>query len=410
MPSIRERYHALRALDLKLDLTRGQPGDDNFDLSNPMLTVVDERSLVTQSDVAIRNYPGGVVGLKEARELLAPVLGVLPEEMLVGNNASLAMLSNTLLWAMLKGVPDSPIPWCQAEPKMIVTVPGYDRHFLMLERLGIGMIPVDITPEGPDVAAIERIVSVDPTIKGLLFVPTYSNPTGDTTTQAVAERLASMPSAAPDFTIFADDAYAVHHLDQHPPPHPDLLGAAKRAGNPTRVFLFGSTSKITFAGAGLGFMAAARPALAWLTELISTQMITPNKIEQLRHVLFLSRFPGGIPALMRAHARLLAPKFEAVQTVLERELGGRGLARWTQPQGGYFVSLDTAKPCASRVVQLAKEVGVALTPAGATFPFGRDPNNRNIRISPTRPGVEQVRQAMGVVAVCVELATSELGG
>ena len=384
MTTAHERYDALRALGLKLDLTRGQPGDEDFDLSNPMLTVVDDKSLVTSSGVSIRNYPGGVAGLKEARELFAPLIGVLPEEVLVGNNSSLALISNTLMWAMLKGVPGSPAPWSKAETKFVVTVPGYDRHFLMLERLGIGMIPVEMTAEGPDIAAVERAVASDPAVKGLLFVPTYSNPTGDTTTQAV-----------------------VHHLDDTPPPHPDLLGAAKRAGYPTRVILFASTSKITFAGAGIGFLAASREMLAWLTDLLSTQMITPNKIEQYRHVLFLSRYPGGIPGIMRAHACLLAPKFNAVEEVLQRELGREGLAHWNTPKGGYFISLDTSLPCASRVVELAKQAGVALTPAGATYPFGKDRHDRNIRISPTRPPVAQVHRAMEVVAVCIQLASEE---
>jgi len=236
-------------------------------------------------------------------------------------------------------------------------------------------------------------------------VPTYSNPTGDTTSQAVADRLGAMKTAAPDFTIFADDAYAVHHLDDTPPAHPDLLGAAKKAGNPTRVILFGSTSKITFAGAGVSFLAGSKKTIAWIGELMGTQMITPNKVEQYRHVLFLSRFPGGIAGVMKAHAKLLAPKFAAVEEVLSKELGGKGLARWTKPKGGYFVSLDTEKAAASKVVQLAKDAGVALTPAGATYPFGKDPNDRNIRLSPTRPPLDQVRKAMEVVAVCVQLAS-----
>jgi len=406
MTTTRERYDALRALGLKLDLTRGQPGDDNFDLSNPMLTVLDDKSLVTPSGVALRNYPGGIGGLKEARDLFAPVLGVAPDEIIVGNNASLELEGKAIMWAMLRGVPRSPAPWCKGEVKFIVTVPGYDRHFLMLEKLGIGMIPVAMTADGPDIAAVEKIVRSDAGVKGMLYVPTYSNPTGDTTSQAVADRLGSMKTAAPDFTIFADDAYAVHHLDDSPPPHPDLLGAAKKAGNPTRVILFGSTSKITFAGAGVSFLGASKEIIAWLGDLLATQMITPNKVEQYRHVLFLGRYPGGISGIMKAHAKLLAPKFAAVDEILARELGGKGLARWTKPKGGYFVSLDTEKPVASKVVQLAKEAGVALTPAGATYPFGKDPNDRNIRISPTRPPVDQVRRAMEVVAVCIELAST----
>jgi len=405
MSTTRERYDALRALGLKLDLTRGQPGDDNFDISNSMLTILDDKSLVTPSGVALRNYPGSIAGIKEARELFAPVLGVQPDEIIVGNNASLALEGNVLMWALLRGVPNSVAPWCKGDVKFIVTVPGYDRHFLMLERLGISMVTVGMNANGPDIAAIEKLVASDPSVKGMLYVPTYSNPTGDTTSQAVADRLGAMKTVAPDFTIFADDAYAVHHLDDSPPAHPDLLGAAKKAGNPTRVILFGSTSKITFAGAGVSFLAGSKQTIAWISELMGTQMITPNKVEQYRHVLFLSRYPGGIAGVMKAHAKLLAPKFTAVEEVLSRELGGKNLARWTKPKGGYFVSLDTEKPIASKVVQLAKEAGVALTPAGATYPFGKDPNDKNIRISPTRPPLEQVRKAMEVVAVCVQLAS-----
>jgi DNA-binding transcriptional MocR family regulator len=407
MSTTRERYEALRALGLKLDLTRGQPGDDNFDLSNAMLTIVDDKALVTPGGVALRNYPGGIAGIKEARELFAPMLGAKPDEVIVGNNASLELEGKALMWAMLKGVPNSLAPWCKGEVKFIVTVPGYDRHFLMLERLGISMIPVAMKADGPDIAAIEKIVASDASVKGLLYVPTYSNPTGDTTSQAVADRLGAMKTAAPDFTIFADDAYAVHHLDDTPPAHPDLLGAAKKAGNATRVVLFGSTSKITFAGAGVSFLAGSKETIAWIGEFMGTQMITPNKVEQYRHVLFLGRYPGGIAGIMKAHRNLLAPKFVAVEDILARELGGKNLATWTKPKGGYFVSLDTAKPVASKVVQLAKEAGVALTPAGATFPFGKDPNDRNIRISPTRPPVDQVRKAMEVVAVCVQLACEQ---
>jgi DNA-binding transcriptional MocR family regulator len=289
--------------------------------------------------------------------------------------------------------------------KFIVTVPGYDRHFLMLEKLGIGMVPVAMKSDGPDIEAIEKIVASDASVKGMLYVPTYSNPTGETTSQAVADRLGAMKTAAPDFTIFADDAYAVHHLDDTPPAHPDLLGACKRAGNPTRVILFGSTSKITFAGAGTSFLGGSKELIAWLGELLGTQMITPNKVEQYRHVLFLSRYPGGIAGIMREHRKLLAPKFDVVDEILARELGGKGLATWTKPKGGYFASLDTTKPVASKVVELAKQAGVALTPAGATYPFGKDPNDRNIRISPTRPPLDQVRKAMEVVAVCVQLAS-----
>lgn len=401
----RERYEALKAQGLRLDLTRGQPGDDNFDLSNAMLTVVDERRLVTPSKIAIRNYPGGVAGLPEARELFGAVLGVSAAETIVGNNSSLSLLSNSLLWAMLVGVVGSPEPWCRSHTKFIVTVPGYDRHFTMLEQLGIEMIPVRMTGEGPDIDAIERLVASDPAVRGMVFVPTYSNPTGETVSDAVVRRLAAMPTAAPDFTLIADDAYVVHHLGDAPVRPLNLVRACAEAGNPNRTYLFGSTSKITFAGAGLGFVGTSAENVAYLTRLMGTQTICPNKIEQYRHVLFLEGYPGGIAGLMREHARLLRPKFDAVQAILGRDLEGTGLATWTRPTGGYFVSLDTAKPVAERVVSLAKEAGVALTPAGATFPGGRDPGNSNIRLSPTRPPVAEVEKAMEVVAVSILLAS-----
>lgn len=401
----RERYDALKALGLNLNLTRGQPGDDNFDLSNDLLTILDARHLVTPSGVAIRNYPGGVEGLAEARELFAPVLGVEPGETLVANNSSLQLQGNALLWAMLKGVLGSPAPWCKGPAKFIVTVPGYDRHFTMLEAVGIEMLTVPMTGTGPDMDAVERIAKSDPSVKGLIFVPTYSNPTGDVVSDDVVERLARMETAAPDFTIFADDAYAVHHLVDNPPRPKNLLGACKAAGHPNRVLLFGSTSKITFSGAGVGFMGCSKENVAYFSQLMGTQTIGPNKVEQYRHVLFLKGVAGGIPGLMKAHAALLKPKFDAVEEVLSANLAGKKLATWTKPVGGYFVSLDTTKPVADKVVALAKAAGVALTPAGATYPQGKDPNNANIRISPTRPPLAEVRKAMEVVAVCIELAS-----
>ncbi|MBN2194170.1 MAG: aminotransferase class I/II-fold pyridoxal phosphate-dependent enzyme [Polyangiaceae bacterium] len=401
----RQRYEALKAKGLKLDLTRGQPGDDNFDLSNPMLTIVDERTLVTPSKVALRNYPGGVAGLAEARELFAPVLGLTASETIVGNNSSLALLSNSLMWAMLVGVVGSPEPWCRTPTKFLVTVPGYDRHFTMLEQLGIEMIPIRMTGEGPDMDAVERTVANDPSVRGMVFVPTYSNPTGETVSDNVVRRLAAMPTAAPDFTIFADDAYVVHHLGDEPPRPLNLVRTCAEVGNPNRTYLYASTSKITFAGAGLGFLGSSTTNIAYLTNLMGTQTICPNKIEQYRHVLFLGGYAGGIPGIMKEHARILRPKFEAVDEILGRELGGSGLATWTRPQGGYFSSLDTTRPVANRVVMLAKEAGVALTPAGATYPGNRDPNNSNIRLAPTRPPLAEVRLAMEVVAVCIKLAS-----
>ena len=409
LQALREKYQAIQAMNLNLNMQRGQPSDADFDLSNPMLTVLTEEELVTPSGVALRNYPGGQTGLLEARELFATVLGVRPSEMIVGNNASLKLMSNTLMWALLRGLKHSDGPWVNQSPKMIVTVPGYDRHFSLLDALGFELISVAITPDGPDMDAVEKLAASDASVKGIMFVPTYSNPTGDTVSDETVKRLASMKTAAPDFTIFADDAYRVHHLDdeeQHDPLN--LLRAAEEAGNPDRVYLFGSTSKITFAGAGIGFMACSEANVAYITKLTGFQSIGPNKIEQYRHVKFISQYPGGVEGLMSDHATLLRPKFDAVQEVLGRELGEDGrYATWTNPKGGYFVSLDTSCPVADRVVELAKGAGVALTPAGATYPHKKDPNDSNIRLSPSRPPVEEVAQAMEVVALCVKIATLE---
>jgi len=408
LKELQEKYEAMKAMGLSLNIERGQPGDDNLSLSNPMLSIIDEKDIMTKSGLDIRNYPGGVFGLPEARELVAEILGVQPDRTLVGNNASLLLLSQVLMWALLRGLSNSPEPWARTgRPKMIVTVPGYDRHFFMLAELGFEMVSVKMTGDGPDMDKVEKIAGEDPAVKGILFVPTYSNPTGDVISNEAVERLARMKTAAPDFTIFADDACVVHHLTETPARPKNLLSACEEAGNPDRIFLFGSTSKITFSGAGLGFMAAGKVALAHMTKLFGAQYIGPNKAEQLRHVKFLRQYPGGAAGIMRDHAKLLKPKFEAVQRILSRELGGKNLARWTNPGGGYFVSLDTEKPVANRVVDLCKQAGVAITPAGATFPFGKDPANSNIRIAPTRPLLIELEKAMEKLSFCVRLASAE---
>ena len=401
------RYESLKGLGLKLNIERGQPGDDNLDLSNALLGIVTEKDTKTQSGFDIRNYPGGVLGLPEARELFSGILGAKAEETMVGNNASLLILSKVLMWALLRGLHGSPAPWCKGQPKMIVTVPGYDRHFTLLAELGFEMIQVKMTKDGPDMKEVEKAAAADPAVKGILFVPTYSNPSGETVSDDTVKRLASMKTAAPDFTIFADDAYVIHHLVDNPPKPKNLLRACEDAGNPNRVYLFGSTSKITFSGAGLGFMATSTANLAYISKLLGTMFIGPNKVEQLRHVKFLSDYPGGIDSLMKEHGKLLKPKFNITQKVLSKELGETGLATWSNPAGGYFISLDTAKPVAKRAVALCKEAGVAITPAGATFPYGKDPKDSNIRISPTRPPVAELEKAIEVLAVCIKLASAE---
>ncbi len=407
LATFKERYEAFKQRGLNLNMERGQPADANFDLSLPILSAVDETNYVTESQVDIRNYPGGVLGLKEARELFSEQLGVTAEEIMVGNNSSLDVMAKVLSWALLRGVKDSPAPWVTEQAKLIVTVPGYDRHFTLAQALGFELVSVAMTPSGPDMDAVEKIAAGDPTVKGLFFVPTYSNPTGDSISMETAERLVSMTTAAPDFTIFADDAYAVHHLTDHPPAVPNLLRVAQQHDAEDRVLLFGSTSKVTFASGGLSLMGMGAANMAYWSKALNTQTIGPNKSEQWRHVLFLRAYPGGLKGLMRDHAKILKPKFDMVQQVLNEALGNQNLASWTHPAGGYFVSLDTRLPVADRVVALAKEAGLALTPTGATFPDGEDPNNRNIRLAPTRPPLEEIEQAMQLVTCCIELASAE---
>lgn len=403
----RASYDEYKARGLKLNMQRGQPSDADFDLSADLLLAVGPDDVVTTGGVDIRNYPGGTAGLPEARALFADYLGALADQVIVWNNASLELQAHTLTMLLLRGARGGR-SLAGSNPKIIVTTPGYDRHFTLLEGLGFETVAVEMQADGPDVDAIERIAAEDEAVAGLLFVPTYSNPGGESISQAKARRLVAMPTANPGFTILADDAYRAHHL------HPDdrdepvnLLEHAVAAGNPDRPFVFGSTSKITFAGAGLGFVATSTDNVVALSGYLSALSIGPNKVEQWRHVRFLQNHPGGIDGLMARHAELIAPKFAAVDEVLRRELGDSGLARWTTPKGGYFISLDTTLPVADRVVALAAEAGVSLTPAGATYPGGNDPHNSNIRLAPTRPELGDVELAMAVVATCIKLASEE---
>lgn len=410
LETLRDQYAAYQKMNLNLNIERGQPADKNFDLCSDLLTAVDGSSTVTDAGVDIRNYPGGILGLVEARQLFSHQIRVQPDEIMIGNNSSLDMMSSFLSWALLRGVCDSDRSWLDStqsgnKPKLIVTIPGYDRHFGLAAELGYELVTVPMTPAGPDMDQVEALAS-DPDVKGLYFVPTYSNPTGDSISEQNAARLVRMPAAAPDFTVFADDAYAVHHLTDQPVPAPNLLELATDAGNAERIILFGSTSKITFASGGLCFAGMSPRNLDYWSTLLSHQSIGPNKIEQWRHVRFLQQYPGGLSGLMRDHANILKPKFDAVQHILTSNLSTT-VARWTNPQGGYFVSVETDRPVAARVIELAGQAGVALTPVGATYPDGIDPNGTNIRLAPSRPPLDEVELAMNVFTCCVNLATAE---
>jgi len=392
---------------LKLNMQRGQPSEADFNLSNGLLSAVGEADLHLADGTDVRNYSPDSKGLPSARALFGRYLDVPGEQVIVWNNASLELQAHVLSLMLLRGRLDAG-PWAGTNPKIIVNIPGYDRHFKLLQTLGFELVPVDMQADGPDLDAIERLAAADPSIRGILFVPTYSNPGGETISEAKARRLVALTAANADFTVFADDAYRVHHLDPENRDTPvNLIALAAEVGQPDRVFTFASTSKITFAGAGLGFVASSPANIAFLHSYLNALSIGPNKIEQLRHVRFLESYPGGVDGLMADHGRLVAPKFAAVSDILAEELGDSALATWSKPRGGYFISLDTKLPVASRVIELAAAAGVSLTPAGATYPNGQDPTNRNIRLAPTRPDLAEVKLAMHVVATCIRLASEE---
>ncbi|KRB80192.1 aminotransferase [Nocardioides sp. Root190] len=404
LTTVRADYEALQGLGLKLDLTRGKPGADQLDLANELLGL--PTSYKDRAGTDVRNY-GGLDGLPELREIFADLLGVEASSVVAGGNSSLTMMHQVLTWLLLKGGPDSPRPWSQ-EPvvKFICPVPGYDRHFTMLAELGIEMVPVDMNADGPDPVAVRALVAEDPAIKGLWIVPTYANPTGSVCSAEVAAELMAMPTAAPDFRILWDNAYAVHHLTDEETKSADALGLAAASGHPNRPIMFASTSKITFAGAGVAALAASPENRAWFLQRLNFAAIGPDKVNQLRHIEFFGD-ADGVRSHMRKHRDLIAPKFTAVEDALTGRLSGLGIAEWTVPTGGYFVNLDVLDGTASRVVALAKEAGIALTPAGSAFPHGNDPRDRNIRLAPTFPVLSEVEAAMAGVAVCVELAALE---
>jgi DNA-binding transcriptional MocR family regulator len=400
----RAAYDALLERGLKLDLTRGKPSTAQLDLSDALLSL--PREVVDAAGVDTRNY-GGLEGILEIRAMFADLLGVETDQVVAGGNSSLVMMREVLTDLWLKGGVDSERPW-GAEEKVtfICPVPGYDRHFTLLDWFGIETVTVPMNDDGPDADAVAELAAKDPSIKGMWVVPTYANPTGSVASQEVAARLASMPTAAPDFKIFWDNAYALHHLTEDEAKSADILSLAAVAGNPHRPIMFASTSKITYAGAGVGFLAGSVETVRWYITHLGKGAIGPDKLNQLRHSQFFGS-AQGVRDHMARHRAIIAPKFAAVDEVLSTRLGGLGVATWTRPTGGYFVSLDVLDGTAARVVELAKEAGVALTPAGASFPGGKDPRDRNIRLAPTFPGLPEVSEAMDAVATCVLLAASE---
>ncbi len=397
-------YRGYAAKGLQLDLSRGKPADDQLALSMPMLTEDFDR-VIAEGGIDCRNY-GNLEGLPEMRRLFSALTGVPADYILVGGNASLSLMYDAVVRALLFGVAGSPRPWGKEEHVVFLCpVPGYDRHFRICETLGIEMIPVAMDENGPDMTAVEELVR-DPAVKGIWCVPKYSNPTGITYSDEVVRRLAAMKTAAPDFRIFWDNAYAIHDLYDEGTPLADLFALARAYGNEDRVFYFTSTSKVTFPGAGVAMFAANPRNLRQILPLLGTQIISYDKLNQLRHVMFL-RDREHTLALMRRQANCIRPKFEAMEEVLSRELGGRGIAEWTTPRGGYFISLTVPEGCAKRVYTLARGAGVTLTEAGATYPYGKDPHDSNLRLAPTFAPVADVRTASEVLALAVRLAAAE---
>ena len=400
-----QAYDALVDRGLKLDMTRGKPSPAQLDLSNELLTLPGTHPHPAADGIDCRNY-GGLYGLPELREIFAPLLNVPVDQLIAGDNASLSIMHDTVVFCLLKGTVDSYAPWGRGPVKFICPVPGYDRHFALCEQFGIEMIPVPLGKNGPDLEQVAELVAEDAGIKGIWVVPTYANPNGAVYTEEVTRALLEMPAAASDFRMFWDNAYAMHHLTEVEIPALDVLEMAEAAGNPNRPFLFASTSKITFAGAGVSFFASSPANVAWYLLHLAKRTIGPDKINHLRHARFLGS-PEGVRELMRRHRDILAPKFAQVSAILSRRLGEHAAATWTTPDGGYFVSLDVADGTATRVVALARAAGIALTAAGAAFPYGRDPRDRNIRIAPSFPSPEDVATAIDGLATCVLLAATE---
>jgi len=398
-------YTDLRAKNLALDLTRGKPSPEQLDLSNHLLSLpgADYRD---RDGTDTRNY-GGLNGLPELREIFAELLGIGVPNLIAGNNSSLELMHDHIVFSMLYGGVDSQRPW-KDEPavKFLCPVPGYDRHFAITEAMGIEMISVPMLPDGPDVDLIEELVAADPAVKGMWAVPVYGNPTGITYSWETVRRLVQMRTAATDFRLFWDNAYAVHTLTDEFIHQVDVIGLAAAAGNPNRPYVFASTSKITFAGAGVSFLGGSLGNIAWYLQHAGKKSIGPDKLNQLRHVRFFGD-ADGVRLHMRRHQQILAPKFALTLEILERRLGDAKIASWTHPEGGYFISLDVVPGTARRTIALAKEAGIAVTEAGAAFPYRKDPDDMNIRIAPTFPSLADLRDAVDGLATCALLAASE---
>ena len=397
-------YKKFKDMGLNLNMARGKPGPHQMDLAMDLLKMED---YTAASGEDARNY-GNLEGLYEARKLFGEVMGVQPEEVFVGGNSSLQLMYSLMSFGFMFGFPESSCPWSQVEKrKFLCPVPGYDRHFAITEDMGFEMINIPMHEDGPDMDMVEKLVAEDDTIKGIWCVPQYSNPDGYTYSDETIRRFAAMKTAAPDFKIFWDEAYIVHHLTNEIIETPVLLNESKKYGTEDRVFMFTSTSKITFPGAGVSAFACSENSMQYLCRRFSTMTISYDKMNQLRHVRFL-KDKAGVLAHMAKHRRRLVPCFDAVKHTFAHQLTPCGeIAHWTNPKGGYFISLYVLPGCAKRVAQLCKDCGLTLTGAGAAYPYHKDPDDSHLRIAPTYPSLVEVETASALLCVCVRLAVVE---
>ncbi len=403
--AVQREYERLKGMGLSLNMARGKPGKEQLDLVTPIFSLLTKPEDFVSDGVETRNY-GEVAGIPAAKALFADILGCKPEQVFVGGNASLQLMYDAVAKAFTNGLLHSEKPWGKLDRvKWICPVPGYDRHFKVTESFGVEMISVPMTAEGPDMDAVEELIK-DPAVKGMWNVPKYSNPEGVVYSAGTIRRLAAMKPAAPDFMLMWDNAYCIHEFDCGYVDFPDIISLCAAHGNGDMVYEFASTSKVTFPGAGVGVMASSEANIAYFTKLINIQTIGFDKINQLRHVLFL-RDKAHTLELMKRHAAILAPKFHAVLDALDREIAPLGIASYKRPVGGYFVSVDAMPGCAKRTLALCREAGVTMTGAGATFPYGKDPQDSNIRIAPSLPPVAELEQAIAVFCTCLKLAALE---
>ena len=404
---LEKQFEEVKAKGIHLDMSRGKPSKAQLDLSNGLMDVLNgDSDLVSSDGVDCRNY-GVLDGITEARKLLADMSEVPERNILIYGNSSLNVMFDTVSRAMTHGIMGN-TPWCKLDKvKFLCPVPGYDRHFAITEYFGIEMINVPLLPTGPDMDMVEKLVAEDPAIKGIWCVPKYSNPTGVSYSDETVRRFAHLKPAAKDFRIFWDNAYSIHHLyDDKRDVILELLNECIKAGNPDMVFKFISTSKVSFPGSGIAALAASRANIEDAKSFMKFQTIGHDKLNQLRHVRFFKDIHGMVEH-MRKHAAILRPKFEKVEDVLEKEIGGLGIGTWTKPLGGYFISFDSMDGCAKAIVAKAKEAGLIMTGAGATFPYGKDPKDSNIRIAPSFPTVEELAQAAEIFVLSVKLVSVE---